>query len=51
VFFGRSVQPGRYSGAIDHYTVLRTIEAIEDLPPLGESARKAPISTVWKRGA
>jgi phosphatidylinositol-3-phosphatase len=50
VFFGRSVQPGRYSGAIDHYTVLRTIEAIEDLPPLGESARKAPISTVWKQG-
>jgi phosphatidylinositol-3-phosphatase len=45
------VQPGRYSGAIDHYTVLRTIEAIEDLPPLGESAKEAPISTVWKQGA
>ena len=51
VFVGRSVQPGRYSDTIDHYTVLRTIEAIEGLPPLGESARKAPISTVWRRGA
>lgn len=51
VFLGRSVQPGHYDDTIDHYTVLRTIEAIEDLPPLGESARKAPISTVWRRGA
>jgi acid phosphatase len=48
VFFGRSVRPGQYDRAIDHYTVLRTIEAMYGLPALGESARREPIGEVWR---
>jgi hypothetical protein len=48
VFFGRSVRPGQYDRTIDHYTVLRTIEAMYGLPPLGESARREPIVDVWR---
>jgi acid phosphatase len=49
VFFGRPVVSGRYDGRIDHYSVLRTIEALEHLPPLGLAAKRKPISSVWRR--
>ena len=48
VFFGRLVAPGQYDRRIDHYSVLRTIEALEGLPPLGLAAQREPISGVWR---
>lgn len=51
VFFGGPVRPGLYGERIDHYSVLRTIEAFYGLSPLGESASAAPIADVWKEAA
>jgi phosphatidylinositol-3-phosphatase len=50
VFFGGPVRPGQYAERIDHYTVLRTIEAFYGLPPLGRSAAQAPITEIWAVG-
>jgi len=47
IFFGGPVRPGRYGEWIDHYSVLRTIEAMYDLPPLGRTAERKPIEDVW----
>jgi hypothetical protein len=42
------VAPGTYAERIDHHAVLRTIEAMEGLAPLAESAKRAPIADVWR---
>ena len=47
IFAGQMVQPGRYGRAITHYGVLRTIENLYRLPPLGQARTAHPI-TVWK---
>jgi hypothetical protein len=47
LFYGAGIKPGQYRERIDHYRVLRTIELIEGLPPLGTSAVRAPISGIW----
>ena len=49
VFYGYGVQPGRYSEKIDHYAVLRAIEDIETISPLGASAAGEVTSRVWTR--
>jgi acid phosphatase len=49
VFYGFGIEPGRYSEEIDHYSVLRTIENIETISPLGTSAVRKVISSGWKR--
>lgn len=49
VFYGFGVNPGRYSEFIDHYTVLRTIEDIESIPPLGASVVRKAIGSGWSR--
>ncbi|SDZ25936.1 acid phosphatase [Amycolatopsis xylanica] len=46
-FVGAHVKPGSYSTSINHYSVLRTIEAAYGLPGLNEAAKKSPISGVW----
>jgi hypothetical protein len=51
VFVGGPVEPGRYDERIDHYRVLRTIEAMYGLPPLGFSIETAPIDDIWKPAA
>ena len=48
VFVGESVLPGSYDQRISHYTLLRTIEAMYGLPPLGESRHEQPITSVWR---
>ncbi|HTX03890.1 MAG TPA: alkaline phosphatase family protein [Candidatus Acidoferrales bacterium] len=48
LFFGPMVQPGVYKEAVDHYTVLRTIEDLLQLPPTGAAARKTAISDCWR---
>ncbi|HVT86056.1 MAG TPA: alkaline phosphatase family protein [Chitinophagaceae bacterium] len=47
IFVGSKVQPGRYNDRIDHYDLLRTIEAIYQLPNSGPAKGK-PITNVWK---
>ncbi len=48
IFFGPMVKPGRYAQPIDHYNVLRTIEAMYGLPFTGRAANVASIGDVWK---
>jgi hypothetical protein len=43
-----NVKPGQYSQTINHYSVLRTIEDIFGLKPLGEAATATPIQKVVK---
>ena len=40
------VTPGEYPERIDHYRLLRTIEDVYGLAPLGESAAAEPIRDV-----
>jgi len=47
-FTGAHVKVGSYSESINHYTVLRTIEASYGLPGIGGAASKSPILDVWQ---
>jgi phosphatidylinositol-3-phosphatase len=47
VLAGAHVRHIHYGGRVDHYTVLRTIEAAYGLPPLGAAAHRNPITAVW----
>jgi acid phosphatase len=49
VFYGAPVTPRHYVESINHYSVLRTIEAIEGIAPLGETAKLDPIQGIWAR--
>ena len=49
IVVGESVVPGRYPRRINHYTILRTLQAMYDLPLLGESVRERPITEIWRR--
>jgi acid phosphatase len=46
-FVGPMVTPGQTAQRIDHYTVLRTLEDMYGLPPLGRAAARDPISGIW----
>ncbi len=46
---GRHVRPGRYGERVDHYTVLRTLEAMYGLPGIGNATHRTPITDVWTR--
>jgi hypothetical protein len=48
VIVGQPVVPGSYSTRLDHYNLLRTVEAMYELSPLGKAAAAAPITGVWK---
>jgi hypothetical protein len=48
IFVGQVVRPGRYGERVTHYRVLRTIEYLYRLPPLGAAARVQPIRSVWR---
>jgi hypothetical protein len=47
-FVGAQVKVGTYSESINHYTVLRTIEAAYGLSGLNNAASKSPILDVWQ---
>jgi hypothetical protein len=47
VFAGAGVRAGNYSQNINHYNVLRTIEDMYGLAPLGKAASAGPITNVW----
>ncbi len=46
-FVGARIIPGTYSERIDHFTVLRTIEAMYGLPGVGSAANRNPITDVF----
>lgn len=50
-FVGPMVQPGQYDEAINHYTLLRTMEDMYGLPYAGHSADVDPITDVWTASA
>jgi phosphatidylinositol-3-phosphatase len=47
---GTRLRPGRVAEPIDHYRLLRTIEAMYGLPGLGRAAATTPISDIWSAG-
>jgi hypothetical protein len=47
IFVGPMVKPGKYDEAINHYHVLRTIENLYHIAPIGESAKVEPIKNIW----
>jgi acid phosphatase len=48
IFYGATVRPGRYGEPITHYSVLRTIENLYGVRPLGQAASATPITNVWR---
>ncbi|MGC2366876.1 MAG: alkaline phosphatase family protein [Candidatus Sulfotelmatobacter sp.] len=48
IFVGPMVKPGKYSEKIDHYSVLRTLEAMYGLPYAGHSGSAKTITDVWR---
>jgi len=48
IFVGPMVKPGKYGESINHYNVLRTLEAIYGLPYAGKSASVTTITDVWQ---
>ena len=50
VAVGQHVSPGPVTERTDHYRLLRTIEDLYGLPPLGRSAQTGPIARLWTTG-
>jgi acid phosphatase len=48
IFWGAHVRKVQYPQHADHFDLLRTIEDVYDLPPLGRSADVAPITQVFR---
>ena len=48
IVFGPMVRPGTYRNRITHYSVLRTIEMLEGLAPLGGAERANTIDEIWR---
>jgi acid phosphatase len=47
IIYGAHVKPGRYHDEINHFTILRTLQALYGLPPLARSADEQPITDIW----
>jgi acid phosphatase len=50
LFVGPMVRTGTSDQRIDHYNVLRTLEDMYGLPPLGQAAAATPITGIWAGG-
>jgi acid phosphatase len=48
IFVGPMVQAGRYTGRINHYDVLRTLEDMFDLPHANLSSNATPLLNIWR---
>ena len=44
---GAGVRAGTSGQRVDHYALLRTLEDMYGLPPIGAAARAAPITGIW----
>ncbi len=47
IMVGPMVRPGDIAGRIDHYTLLRTLEDMYELPALGTAASRSPVTGIW----
>ena len=47
VLVGPMVVPGTSAQRVDHYNLLRTLEDMYGLPPLGQAADAEPLSGIW----
>jgi acid phosphatase len=47
IVVGAGVTPGSYSQPLNHYSLLRTLEEMYGLPPLGQAATARPIDMIW----
>jgi hypothetical protein len=48
IFVGQMVRPGQYGESINHYSLLRTLEAMYGLPYAGASANVSVINDIWQ---
>jgi phosphatidylinositol-3-phosphatase len=48
IFVGQPVNPGQYDETINHYNVLRTVEAMYGLKPMANEKTVKPITDVWQ---
>jgi acid phosphatase len=44
---GAHLRHGRYTARVDHYGLLRTLEAAFGLPAIGAARQRAPITGIW----
>jgi acid phosphatase len=51
IIVGDGVKPGHYDTPRNLYNLLRTLEAMYDLPLLGKSAQAVPITAPWRGGS
>ena len=47
VVSGDGVRAGRYDERLTHYRLLRTLEAVLHIPPIGASAGTRPVTDIW----
>ena len=47
IIAGAGVRAGQYSSRMDHYHLLRTIQQMYGLPPLGTARQRTPMTGVW----
>jgi hypothetical protein len=47
---GAGLRPGRVDEPVDHYRMLRTLEAMYGLPALGHAAGTSPLTAIWAGG-
>ena len=47
IIVGDGVDPGAYPHSMNHYTLLRTVEGMYGLSPLGGAAAATPIDMIW----
>jgi hypothetical protein len=47
IIAGARVRPGQYATRMDHYHLLRTIQQMYGLPPLGTARQRTPMTGVW----
>lgn len=48
LFVGQDVRPGQNGEVIDHYRLLRTLEAAYNLPPAGRAAAVTPVTGAFR---
>ena len=48
IFVGPMVKPGKYNTYMDHYSVLRTIEDMYGITPMGKTVSTSAIKGIWK---
>jgi acid phosphatase len=44
---GAKVKPGQYSPRLDHYYLLRTLQEMWGLRPIGHSVQRVPLRGLW----